>query len=339
MSSDVIRRPNYYKMHIVSGEWTYQWQPSAMHRHELSPLTLKYQFMNSHTELFDSLLVQNPYLLGTMDDYFIPKMRYTYTYTSSQDTRHPLRWETTIEESGCVTALYDVLIQHNGWNEKDKTLFKNPYSQFVKIETDLTKTWNLSSLSQLVGHVNFAWARYFGNSEAMPFCETFYVGGANSIRAYPVRYIGPGAFPGFEGNKFSYIFQTGDSKLVMNLEYRHRLSGNLYGAFFLDAGNVWNSENRYITTDDIGDDSTEGQYYVEQWNKAFEAMHFKFKNFFRELATGTGIGLRYDLEFLVLRLDWGFGLHLPYKTERSGYFNIPRFKDMHTLHIAIGYPF
>ena len=134
--------------------------------------------------------------------------------------------------------------------------------------------------------------------------------------------------------------QNGDTKLIMNLELRQRLFGNLYGAVFLDAGNVWNSEDWSLHEEDFDeplDDSD--REFVDAWNTLFDGNKFRVKNFFRQVATGTGVGLRYDLDFLVLRVDWGFGLHLPYDTGHSGYFNIPRFKDMHTLHIAIGYPF
>ena len=338
MSSDVVRRPSYYKMHIVSGEWTYRWQSSEQSRHELSPLMVKYQFMNSHTERFDSLLDMSPYLSATMDNYFIPKMRYTYTYASPATLRHPVRWETTIEESGNLTALYDVLIQGNGWKQKDKTLFKTPYSQFVKVETDLTKTWTLAPSTKLVGHVNAGVMWSFGNSSTGPFSEMFYVGGANSIRAFPVRSIGPGSFTPFDDDRqFSYLMQNGDTKLVLNLELRQRLFGSLYGAVFLDAGNVWNSEDWSLDTDDGMDDDE--RQFVDLWNSIFSGWKFSTKNFLRQTALGTGVGLRYDLDFLVLRLDWGFALHAPYDTGHSGYFNLRRFGDMHTLHIAIGYPF
>ena len=343
VSTDVVRRPSYYKMHIVSGEWTYHWQPSPTSRHELSPLTLKYQFMNSSTERFETLMNTNPYLSATMSDYFIPKMRYTYTYTSPPDQHHPIRWETTVEEAGNVTALYDVLVQGNSWNQKEKTLFKNPYSQFLKLETDLTRTWTHDSKTKLVAHANLGLMWSYGNSDSAPFSEMFYVGGANSIRAFPVRSIGPGAFPGIGFDRqFSYLMQNGDVKLVLNLELRRRLFGNLYGAVFLDAGNVWSSEDWSLSTDDFEDEDEDKEFvqdFVDSWNSLFDNNRFRLRNFLRQIATGTGVGLRYDLDFLVVRLDWGFGLHLPYDTGKSGYFNIRKFKDMHTLHIAIGYPF
>ncbi len=326
VSSDIVRRPGYYKMHIVSGEWTYRWQPSATSRHEFSPLTLKYQYMNSHTEKFDSIIENSPYLAATMSDYFIPQMRYTYVYASPADKLNPIRWELTLSESGNLTSLA-YMAAGKKWNEEDKELFKNPYAQFVKVETDFTKTWQLSQHSQLVGHLNAGLGICFGNSSDLPFSERFYIGGANSVRAYPLRSIGPGRFMGdYEGNRqLSYLLQNGDVKLQANLEYRQRLFGNLHGAVFLDAGNVWLRKDLEIGIDDI--------------SIMFKEAYFHFGEFFKQMAVGTGVGLRYDLDFLILRLDWGIGLHVPYETTKSGFYNVDKFSRHQTLHFAIGYPF
>ena len=343
VSTDIINRPDYYKMHIVSGEWTYRWQPSESSTHEFSPITLKYQFMNSHTSLFEDIVTQNPYIAVAMNDYFIPKMRYTYTYKSPSSKSNPIRWELTLEEAGNGTALYDVLIQDYGWNEKEKPLFKNPYSQYVKIETDLTKTWLIDSKSQLVGHINAGVMWSYGNSIDAPFSERFYAGGANSIRAFTVRSIGPGSYPTISNNaagrQLSYLLQNGDSKLIMNLEYRRQLLGNLYGAIFLDAGNIWSTSDYSLTSDDFDESEEVDIEAINAWNSEMSDLKFKPGKLLKHLATGTGLGLRYDMDFLVIRVDWGFGLHVPYDTGKSGYFNIPRFKDMHSLHLAIGYPF
>ena len=326
VSSDIVRRPGYYKMHVVSGEWTYRWQPSATSRHEFSPLTLKYQYMNSHTEKFDSIIENSPYLAATMSDYFIPQMRYTYVYASPADKLNPIRWELTLSESGNLTSLA-YMAAGKKWNEEDKELFKNPYAQFVKVETDFTKTWQLSQHSQLVGHLNAGLGICFGNSSDLPFSERFYIGGANSVRAYPLRSIGPGRFMGdYEGNRqLSYLLQNGDVKLQANLEYRQRLFGNLHGAVFLDAGNVWLRKDLEIGIDDI--------------SIMFKEAYFRFGEFFKQMAVGTGVGLRYDLDFLILRLDWGIGLHVPYETTKSGFYNVDKFSRHQTLHFAIGYPF
>ena len=341
VSTDIVRRPDYYKMHIVSGEWTYRWQSSPQSSHEFSPLTLKYQFMNNSTEKFDTVRAANPYLLATMDDEFIPKMRYTYLYTSPSTFRNPIRWELTLEESGNGMALYDVLVQGNDWNEKEKTFFKNPYAQFVRAETDFVKTWTFSSHSSLVAHANAGVIRSFGNTmlDNSPFSERFYAGGANSIRAFTVRSVGPGAFPGiFDNRQFAYVLQNGDLKLIGNLEYRTRLFGKLGGALFLDAGNVWNWEN--FTFEDSDFDGPDSEDAKDVFNVIFSKTSFRLSSFAEQLAVGTGFGLRYDLGFLVVRLDWGLALHVPSMDSRSRYFfNWRRFSDGHALHFAIGYPF
>ena len=324
LSTDIIYRPSYYKMHVVSGEWTYRWQTSESSHHEFSPLTVKYQFMNSHTENFDNIIRQNPYLSVTMQDYFIPEMRYTYTYTSPSRLLHPIRWETTVAEAGNGVALYDV-VTGKQWNDKDKSMFNNPYSQFLKLETDFSKTWTLDSHSKLVGHVNAGVIYAYGNSDWVPNSELFYVGGANSIRAFSVRGVGPGNFPGVDNKAQSYLMQNGDMKLVLNLEYRRQLFDHLYGALFLDAGNIWNL--RQDLDVDLSSDAT------------FSGGRFRLKDLPRQMALGTGIGLRYDLSFLIIRVDWGLGLHVPYDNDRSGYFNAHTFRRDQTLHFAIGYPF
>ena len=323
MSRNTLNRPSYFKMVNFSGEWTYRWQKAQNRRHELSPLTITYQHLVHTTHGFDSIVSSNPYLIATMHDVFIPKMRYTFYYVSPSSLHSPVTWETTVSEAGNLSSLAYMAFGKE-WNTQDKKMFNNPYSQFVKVETDFTKHWRLSSTSQLVGHLNAGVIYAYGNSGKAPFSEMFYVGGANSIRAFTVRSIGPGNFKPMEEAGFSYLFQNGDVKLLGNLEYRTRLFSGLYGAIFLDGGNVWTMKEHY------GDSATD---------TSMEGTAFKFDRFYRQMALGTGIGLRYDLDFLVLRLDWGIGLHVPYDTGKSGFYNIRRFGDGQALHIAVGYPF
>ncbi|HCD77838.1 MAG TPA: hypothetical protein DEQ27_05945 [Prevotella sp.] len=315
MSVNVLNRPGYFKMHTATGEWTYKWQLTERTKHEFSPLTLKYQHLTYTTHSFDSIMQANPYLLATMQDMLIPKMSYTYTYTSPKQYRNPIFWSITASEAGNILSL-GYLAAGKKWGDEGKTLFKNSYAQFVKLETDFTKTWSVGLKSQLVGHVNAGLIYAFGNTKQTPYSEQFYVGGANSVRAFAARSIGPGHYY-TDVARLSYLDQTGDMKIQANLEYRFNIFGNLYGATFLDAGNVWGVRNDGYRT----------------------GAKFKFKNILDEMAVGTGIGVRYDLEFLVLRLDWGVGIHLPYDTTRSGYYNIPKFKDGQSIHLAVGYPF
>ena len=314
VSLDIMNRPGYFKMHNVSAEWSYKWQRRATVEHEFSPLTITYQHLKNVTAKFDSIMTANPYLYTTMRDVFIPKMSYTFKYTSVGKL-NPLTWSFTVSEAGNIVSL-GYMLSGDDWAEKDKELFKNAYAQFVKVETSLTKTWTLSQSAQLVGHVSGGVVWSYGNADATPYSEQFYVGGANSIRAFTVRTIGPGSYT-TDNAKTSYLDQTGDIKLQLNLEYRQRLFGSLYGAAFLDAGNVWA----------LRDDGYR------------EGAKFQAKNVIKEMALGTGLGLRYDLDFLVIRLDWGLGIHVPYETNKSGLYNMPNFKDSHSLHLAIGYPF
>ena len=311
-STTVLNRSGFFKRHIVSGELTYTFRPTATRRHQFSPLVLQYEYMNSASDEFFQMLVDNTYLLVTMSDRFIPMMRYTFTYMSPARYRNPIYWQTTVSEASNLLSL-GYMAAGKKWGARDKQMFKNPYAQFLKVETDFRKTWQVGDNSQLVGHVNAGVIWAYGNSKYAPYSETFYVGGANSIRAFNVRSIGPGAYYNPEVS-FSYIDQTGDIKLQANLEYRPRLFGNLYGAVFLDAGNVWSIKN-----DGVRPEAT-----------------FKLKNVAREMALGTGIGIRYDLDFFVLRLDWGIGIHVPYK---NGFYNMSGFGNSQSLHFAIGYPF
>lgn len=311
-SSDIIRRSTYFTRHIVSGEWTYELQTSATSRHQFSPLIFSFEYMRRSSAAFDSVLRVNPYLYYTMRDQFIPRMQYVYTYTSPTTLRNPIWWKTTVSESANLLSL-GYMVAGKKWNDKNKQLFKNPYAQFLKLESEVVKTWHLSEHSTLVGHIDAGVIWSYGNSEDAPYSEQFYVGGANSIRAFTVRSVGPGSYHNPASADSYYLDQTGDMKILANLEYRPRLFGNLYGAVFLDAGNVWKLH---------GDYRTGGK--------------FQIKNALKEMALGTGVGLRYDMEFLVLRLDWGIGLHLPYK---AGFYNVGKFKDSQSIHFAVGYPF
>ena len=286
----------------------------------------------------------NLYLQATMEDHFIPKMRYTYVHTSPSTLRKPIRWETTVEESGNVVSLID-MARGKSFNTEDKLLFKTPYAQFLRLETDLTKTWSLGPTSSLVGHVNAGVIWSYGNSSSVPFSEMFYAGGANSIRAFSVRQIGPGRQDELvsDNKQFAYLMRNGDMKLVANLEYRTKLFGDLQGALFLDAGNVWNMRSYNFLNDlegvDLSDTDPDLIVGLLGLQLLMDQGKFEPSKFLNDIALGTGFGLRYDLGFLVLRVDWGLALHFPYDTGHSGYFNISNFKKAHTLHLAVGYPF
>jgi outer membrane protein assembly factor BamA len=157
----------------------------------------------------------------------------------------------------------------------------------------------------------------YGKSTVAPYNERFYVGGANSIRAFTIRSVGPGRFAPEPGNPYTYIDQNGDLKFEGNIEYRDKFVGDLELALFLDVGNVWL----------IRPDETRPGSQVQ------------LKHLLNDIAVGTGFGLRYDMSMLVFRFDIGYALHFPYNTGKKGYFNTPSFMDGLGFHLALGYPF
>ena len=186
----------------------------------------------------------------------------------------------------------------------------------MKLSSEVRYDYDMGSNQHLVGRVSAGVAYSYGNASITPYSEQFYIGGANSIRAFTIRTVGPGRYRPAD-TKYGYLDQTGDAKFEANLEYRFPVLGNLHGAVFLDSGNIW------LIRDDVS--RPDGK--------------LKISHFLKDLALGTGIGLRYDLDFLVVRVDWGIGLHVPYETGKSGYYNIPNFRDGMGIHLAIGYPF
>ncbi len=319
---DQVNRARYFRMLSFGGSVSYSFQPSRSMKHTVTPLHLAFNRLQHRTAAFDSVAIANPMLFRSLDDQFIPSVTYTFTFDDSwKQKRVQWWWENSISSAGNITSL---IYQAFGkkLSQRDKKFLGTPFAQYLKYTTELRPLIKFDDRNHLAMRfmAGVIWA--YGNKTVAPYSEQFYVGGANSIRAFSIRSIGPGRFHPAETSRFSYVDETGDIKLEANLEYRFRIIGNLFGgslngATFLDAGNVWLMRS---------DSSRPGA-------------QFTFKKFFDSIALGSGVGIRYDLSFLVLRLDWGIALHVPYETGKSGYYNIPRFKDGMGVHFAIGYPF
>ncbi len=320
--AEQVNRARYFKMLSFGGSISYSFQKSRSMKHTVTPVHLAFNHLQRRTATFDSIALANPMLFHSLDDQFIPSISYTFTYDDSwRQRRWRIWWENSFTSAGNITsAIYAAF--GRGFKEKEKKFLGTPFAQFLKFTSEIRPLFYINEKQQLAGRLmaGVIWA--YGNKTIAPYNEQFYVGGANSIRAFTVRSLGPGRFHPADNAAYSYVDETGDIKLEANLEYRFRLfsnmfGGNLNGAIFLDAGNVW----------------------LMRKDEARPGAEFTFKHFFDNIAVGTGVGIRYDLSFLVLRLDWGIALHVPYETGRSGYYNIPRFKDGQGLHFAIGYPF
>lgn len=315
--ADQLNRAKFFKILAFGGHATYDFQPSISSRHSITPFKLTYNLLQHTTEEFQSIIEKNPALYLSLKDQFIPSMSYTYTYDDANlsTTKNPLWWQSTITSAGNILSGVYALAGKK-FNE-EKKLLGNPFAQFIKATSEIRYHYIINRNQTLAMRLMGGAIYSYGNSEVAPYSEQFYIGGANSIRAFTIRSIGPGSFRPDPDNKYAYIDQTGDIKLEANIEYRFRILGNLHGATFLDAGNVWLIHN----------------------NKERPGGQLRIKSFAKDIALGTGVGLRYDLSFIVLRLDMGIALHAPYDTGKKGYYNIPKFRDGIGLHLAIGYPF
>lgn len=311
---DFMNRPKFFKIARSSAEFSWEWHASKNSFSKFTPFKITYSKMLSTTAAFDSVYFANRYIENSFEDKFIPEMNYTFTYDKAFG-RSNITWTTTLTEAGNVSWL---IWKAFGKTTGDMKMFGTPFAQYVKAQTQLVWDRRIGHNSHIVGRVLVGAAHAYGNDAEVPYMDQFYIGGSNSLRGFTVRSVGPGSYHDYSGDKNAFYDQTGTFKFETNWEYRFPILGSLNGAVFVDAGNVWLLEDEY--------DYREGGV-------------LKFKNFFKELALNTGLGLRFDISMLVLRADLGIALHAPYDTGKSGYFNIPRFKDALAFHIAIGYPF
>ena len=313
IGGEFLNRPNFFKMARVSTEMTWEWHSRRYSQHKFTPLKITYSNLLSTTHAFDSAFVYNRAIAMSFQDVFIPQMNYTYTLDRTIGN-NSFMWSISATEAGNIAYC---LWRAFGVKKGEMNIMGTPFSQFIKAQTQLVWTRRLFGEHKLVGRVLVGAAYAYGNSSEVPYMEQFYIGGSNSLRGFAVRSIGPGKYHQDYNGYNSYYDQTGTFKFETNWEYRFPLVGYLKGAAFLDAGNVW------LLKDDT----------YRPGGK------LTARDFFKELALSTGLGLRFDMGMIVLRADLGIALHAPYDTSKKGYFNIPKFKDGLAFHIAIGYPF
>ncbi len=315
---DELNRAKYYKLLSFGGNVTYDFQPLRSVKHSFTPFRLTFNVLSNPTSAFDTLRQNNPALYISLRNQFIPAMEYTYTFdnASVRRVRNPIWWQTTVTSAGNLTScIYKAF--GRPFSNEGKELLGVPFAQFLKINSELRHHYKIDKNQMIASRIAAGAIWSYGNSKIAPYTEQFYVGGANSVRAFNSRSIGPGGYSPEDGNKFAYINQVGDIRLEANVEYRFRIIGDLHGAAFLDAGNVW------LMRDDAERPSGK----------------FRLKDVPGQIALGTGLGLRYDMDYLVFRIDCGMALHDPYDTGKSGYYNIPKFSDGLVFHFAVGYPF
>ena len=313
-----LNRAIYYKLLSFGGSVTYSFHPTALSTHSLIPFRLSFNVLQGYTETFREEFYKNPNLYISLKDQFVPAIEYTYTYDNSslRRVKHPIWWQSTIVSAGNLTScIYSALGQ--SFSKPNKTLWNVPFAQFVKLNSELRYLHHINKNNSVAARVGLGAIFSYGNSTIPPFNEQFSAGGANSVRAFSTRDIGPGGFQSTHDNS-SLWEQTGTFRFEANAEYRFKVYKNFWGAAFLDAGNVW-----LLRKDEKRPDS-----------------QLRMETFVKQIALGTGLGFRYNMDILIFRFDIGVPLHCPYDTGKTGYYNPSGgFFSNLAYHFAIGYPF
>lgn len=337
-------RVNFYRLNSFNMGYGYVWRETAAKSHELYVADINYVQTDKKSQAFDSLIRENPVLANSFEDQFIIGTRYSYTintqlneepaqpYEKRTFRRNNFYFNGNIDIAGNLLNLAQSIALKS---EEPYTLFNSPYSQFVKGDIDFRYYLQFDARNKLVSRLVMGAGFPYKNSTTLPYIKQFSIGGSNSIRAFQARSIGPGTYnvrSEMEGdtegemdetqNKTLFIDQRGDVKLEGNVEYRFDIFKALKGALFVDAGNIWL----------LKEDSTRagGKFYAS--------------TFLDQLAVGTGVGLRFDFSFFVLRLDTAFPLRKPYEADpwviRDIDFGRKQWRqDNLVFNIAIGYPF
>lgn len=319
-------RPEFERT-LASASWSYRWNSRRRANHRLDLLDINYIYMpyrsNTFIEYLNYMDEINPLLRYSYEDLFIIRLGYTYTYNSAgvstQQTakRSSYSIRFNIEESGNLIYGVSKLLRKNPSEGNSYRLGNISFAQYIKTDFEYAKNTLIDDRNALVFHVGLGVAVPYGNSKSLPFEKLYFSGGANSVRGWSVRSLGPGNYRG-NAASLDYVNHTGDIKLDLNLEYRTHLFWKLNGAAFIDAGNVWTLRSR----------DSEG------------TGRFAFNRFYKEIAVAYGLGIRFDLDFLILRFDGGMKAVNPMGTGIERFpLIVPDFSRDFAFHFAVGYPF
>lgn len=326
LSFNYQERPEYTRI-IGGAAWKYKWvNRSNTRRHYYDMIDVNYVRLPERTiDFLDQIAPNNPLLRYSYEDHFIMSMGYRFYNTNKRIPTSGSRnyvWQpsvytirTSVETAGNILYAMSSLSDSHRRNGAYRVFGIN-YSQYVKGEVDYAITRNFTDRHSLAFHTGFGIGIPYGNSTVLPFEKRFYAGGANGVRGWSVRTLGPGSYDS-RNTVSDFINQCGDIRLDMSVEYRTKLFWVLEGAGFIDAGNIWTIHN-----------------YENQPGGMFH-----FDTFWKQIALAYGLGIRFDFTYFLLRLDLGVKAHNPAKGEEPWPIIHPRWGRDTTLHFAVGYPF
>ena len=338
-----------YGVHKVSGSLTYFIHSSKYVTHAFTPFSLSVVMMKAESDSLLNKAAEYPQLIKVIaGNEFVPAIGYNFIYNDYRSTRAVnTMFDLGIKEAGnIINGLY-CLFGHK-WDEQDKKLGSITFNQFVKLNAELRNKFNLTDKVCIATRLYAGANIPLGNSAAAPLSEAFYAGGPNSMRAASPYAYGPG---NYYSDKYNHnFFHAGDVKLEANFELRFPIVWKIFGAAFVDAGNVWDWYNASELFKAAG--ITDYKEKLHLHDELYDGI-VDNPNFAKQIALGTGAGLRLDLDGLVVRLDLGVAIHAPYQTYKynketwepdynqpiNTYYNIPSVLDGLRLNFGIGYPF
>lgn len=333
MMYDMQDRPEFHRR-VLTGAWSYKWthasKPRVQHKADLVSINYVYMPWISDTFRKDYLEGDNPYysvLRYSYENLFIMKTGYSFTYNSQRNAANIPKglYQTNGYQVKVSTELAGNLLYALSKLTKSKRNSSNnsyehfgiAYSQYAKIDLDYVQSARLGDRNSLAFHAALGLGIPYGNSTILPYEKRYFAGGANSMRGWGVRELGPGAYKGKDG-KIDFINQTGNLKLDFSVEWRTLLFWKLHGAFFVDAGNVWNTRS-----------------YPDM-----DGARFRWNSFYKQIAVAYGLGVRFDFDYFILRLDGGMKAVNPAANGRLRYpITRPNFNRDFALHFAVGLPF
>ena len=324
-------RPEFHRR-VLTAAWRYRWNRFNLKRqHRVDLVDLNYVFMPWISETFREEYLgdngsRNAVLRYNYENLFIMRWGYNFHYTSippsaqgSSYGQNAFSVRVGIETAGNLLYGLSSLFQAQHSKSLDAyTLFNIAYAQYLKFDFDFAKSFRFDERNSLALHFALGAAFPYANSSVLPYEKRYFSGGANSVRGWSVRGLGPGRFEGFDG-KVDFIRQTGDIKLDMSLEWRSHLFWKIDGAAFVDAGNIWTFRD-----------------YPEQ-----PGGQFRLDEFWRQIAVAYGLGFRLNFGYFILRLDGGMKAINPAVEHGPKHYPIihPKFGRDFQLHFAVGLPF
>ena len=325
--SNTQNRPEFNRR-VFTAAWRYRWSSmsqSIQHKFDLLEVNYVYMPWISGTfkeQYLDSIGKTNAILKYNYENILITKLGYTYSYNSlghrmqtyGQDA-YTFKWN--IETSGNMLKLLTSAVNGKKNDAGQYTFCGIAFAQYIKTDLDFGKSIKIDKNNSVAFHIAGGVAYPYGNSNILPFEKRYFAGGANSVRGWSVRSLGPGRYNGTDKG-INFINQSGDIKLDMSMEYRTHLFWKFNGAFFIDAGNIWTIKE-----------------YDDQPGGAF-----RLDSFLQEIAFSYGLGLRMSLDFFTLRLDAGMKAINPAYTGIDHYPLIrPNLSRDFAFHFAVGLPF